>query len=190
MMAVTICSDFGAQKVKLATVSPSICHEVMGVQDKLPLLHHSRSKDLREIFQYLANQYPFLIPKRPLIFSTRFALCVALLEWHIQVPRAHYLRQMFQISPRALTWCSMCVCLVAQSCLTLCDTMDYGPPGSSVHGDSPGKNTTVGCHALLQGIFPTQAQNPAILHYKWILYYLSHQGSPYSIGMVIRPKLK
>ena len=34
--------------------------------------------------------------------------------------------------------------------------MDYSPPGSSVHGDSPGKNTEVGCHALLQGIFLTQ----------------------------------
>ena len=31
--------------------------------------------------------------------------------------------------------------------------MDYSPPGSSVHGDSPGNNTGVGCHALLQGIF-------------------------------------
>ena len=36
--------------------------------------------------------------------------------------------------------------------------MDYSPPGSSVHGDFPGKNTEVGCHALLQGIFPTQGQ--------------------------------
>ena len=34
--------------------------------------------------------------------------------------------------------------------------MDCSPPGSSVHGDSPGKNTGVGCHVLLQGIFPTQ----------------------------------
>ena len=38
-----------------------------------------------------------------------------------------------------------------QSCLTLSDPMDGSPPGSSVHGDSPGKNTRVGCHALLQG---------------------------------------
>ena len=36
-------------------------------------------------------------------------------------------------------------------CLTLCNPMDYSPPGSSVHGDSPGTNTGVGCHALLQG---------------------------------------
>ena len=43
-----------------------------------------------------------------------------------------------------------------QSCPTLCDPMDYSPPGSSIHGDSPGKNTGTGCHALLQGIFPNQ----------------------------------
>ena len=41
------------------------------------------------------------------------------------------------------------LCLVAQSCPTLWDPMDYSLPGSSVHGDSPGKNTGVGCHSLL-----------------------------------------
>ena len=45
--------------------------------------------------------------------------------------------------------------LVARSCLTLSDPMDWSPPGSSVHGDSPGKNTGLSCHALLQEIFPT-----------------------------------
>ena len=43
---------------------------------------------------------------------------------------------------------------------TLYNPMDCGPPGSSVHGDSAGKNSGVGCHALLQGIFPTQGSNP------------------------------
>ena len=38
----------------------------------------------------------------------------------------------------------------------LCDPMNCSPPGSSVHGDSPGKNTGVGCCALLQGIFTTR----------------------------------
>ena len=56
--------------------------------------------------------------------------------------------------------------------------MDHSPPGSSVHGDSPGKNTGVGGHVLLQGIFPTQGSNPGLLHCRWILYCLSHQGSP------------
>ena len=44
-----------------------------------------------------------------------------------------------------------CVYSVAQWYLTLCDPLGCSPPGSSVHGDSPGENTGVGCHALLQG---------------------------------------
>ena len=44
--------------------------------------------------------------------------------------------------------------------------------------DSPGKNTGVGCHVLLQGIFLTQGLNLGLPHCKWILYHLSHQGSP------------
>ena len=69
-----------------------------------------------------------------------------------------------------------CMCLVAQSCLTLCDPMD-SLPDSSVHGDSPGKNTGVGYHALLQGIFPSQGSNPGLPHCRWILYHLSQQRS-------------
>ena len=42
--------------------------------------------------------------------------------------------------------------------------------------DSPGKNTAVGCHALLQGIFPTQGSNLGLLHCRRILHDLSHQG--------------
>ena len=69
------------------------------------------------------------------------------------------------------------LCLAAQSCPTLCDPKDCSPPGSSVHGDSLGKNTRVGCHAFLQGIFPTQGLNSGLPHCRWILYCLSHQGS-------------
>ena len=50
-----------------------------------------------------------------------------------------------------------------QSCQTLCDPMDCNPPGSSVHGDSPGKSTGVGCHALLQGIFLNHGSNSHLL---------------------------
>ena len=52
------------------------------------------------------------------------------------------------------------------------------PPGSSVPEDSLGKNTGVDCHALLQGIFPSQGSNPGVLHCRGILCHLSHQGSP------------
>ena len=89
-----------------------------------------------------------------------------------------------------------------QSCLTLCNCMDHGLPGFSVHEDSPGKNTGMGCHALLQGnlpnpgikprkpndtevgslsllqgIFPTQESNRGLLHCRWILYQFRYQGS-------------
>ena len=43
--------------------------------------------------------------------------------------------------------------------------------------NSPGKNTGVGSHSLLQGIFLTQGSNPCLLHCRQVLYHLSHQGS-------------
>ena len=61
--------------------------------------------------------------------------------------------------------------------LTLCNPMDCSLPGSALHGDSAGKNTGVGCHFLLQGIFPTQGLNPGLLHCRQTLYPLSYQGS-------------
>ena len=79
------------------------------------------------------------------------------------------------------------LCWVTQLCQTLCDPMDCSPQGSSVHGDSPGKNTGVGCHALLQRIFPTQGSNPGLLHCRRILYHLSHQGSPRILEWVAYP---
>ena len=79
------------------------------------------------------------------------------------------------------------LCLVTQSCPTLCDPMDCTPPGSSIHGDSPGKNTGVDCHALLQGIFPTKGLKPDLRYCRWILYHLSHQGSPRILEWVAYP---
>ena len=79
------------------------------------------------------------------------------------------------------------LCLVIQSCPALCDPMDCSPPGFSVHGDSPGKNTEVGYRALLQGIFPTQGFNPCLPHCRQILYQLSHKGSPKILEWVAYP---
>jgi len=81
------------------------------------------------------------------------------------------------------TYCNLlifsfvCMCLVAQLCLTLCNPLHCSPPGPSVHGDSPGKNTGVGCHVLLQGIFPTQGLNPGLPNCSQIVYHLSYQRS-------------
>ena len=79
------------------------------------------------------------------------------------------------------------LCFIAQSCPTLCDPMDCSPPGSCVLGDSPGKNTGVGCHALLHGIFRTQGSNPGLPHCRQILYQLSQQASPRILEWVAYP---
>ena len=77
--------------------------------------------------------------------------------------------------------------LLAQSCPTLCDPMDCSPPGSSLCEDLPDKNTEVGCHSLLQGIFPTQGSNPGLLYCRQILYCLSHQESPIILEWIAYP---
>ena len=79
------------------------------------------------------------------------------------------------------------LCSVAQSCQALCDPMDYSPPGSSVHGNSPGKNTGVGCHALLQWIFPSQGIKPKCPALEADSFCLSHQGSPRILEWVTIP---
>ena len=72
--------------------------------------------------------------------------------------------------------CLKCVCVLdTQSCPTLCDPMDLQPTRLLCPRDSPGKNTGVGCHVLLQGVFLTQGSSPSLLHYGWILYHLSHR---------------
>ena len=75
------------------------------------------------------------------------------------------------------------LCLAAQSCLTLCGPMDCSPPGSSVHGDFPGENTGVGCHALLQGIFPTQGSNPGLPHLQVNSLLSESPGKPMNTGV-------
>ena len=79
------------------------------------------------------------------------------------------------------------MCLVIQSCPVVCNLMDCSLPGSSVHGDSPGKNTGVGCHAFLQRIFLTQGSNPGLPHCRRILYHLNHKGSPRRLEWVAYP---
>ena len=63
--------------------------------------------------------------------------------------------------------------LCAQSCLTLCNPLDCSPPGFSVHGDSPGKNTGVGGHFFYRGSSQPRDRtqvSPAFLHWRQILY--------------------
>ena len=81
-----------------------------------------------------------------------------------------------------ISWQCKCIKVkvnVTLSCLTICDPM--GP------WNSPGQNTGMGSLSLLQGIFPTQRLNPHLLHCWWILYQLSHQGSPRILEWVAYP---
>ena len=75
-----------------------------------------------------------------------------------------------QQSHGTVWWCifshwfrNVCSCSITSVVHTLFDAIDCRPWCSSVHGDSPGKNTEVGCHAQLQGIFVTQGSNPHLL---------------------------
>ena len=61
------------------------------------------------------------------------------------------------------------------------------PHGLNSPWNSPGQNTGVGSLSLLQEIFPIQGSNPGLLHCRWILYQLSHKGSPRILEWVAYP---
>ena len=72
--------------------------------------------------------------------------------------------------------------LVTKSCLTLVTPWAIAYQARLfLAWDSPGKNARMGCHFLLQEIFPTQGLNPGPLHCRQMLYHLSHQGSQEAI---------
>ena len=72
---------------------------------------------------------------------------------------------------------SSSLCSVTWSCPTLCDPMDCSAQGSCSR-DFPGKKTRMGCHFLLQGVFPTQGLNLSLLHWQVDSLLLCHLGSP------------
>ena len=82
-------------------------------------------------------------------------------------------------------------CLLAGrnvSCSVVSDSATPWTIARQAPWDSPGKNIGVGYHSLLQGISPTQGLNPGLLHCRWILDRLSHQGSPLA-GRSSKPKV-
>ena len=70
--------------------------------------------------------------------------------------------------------------LLAKSSLTLATPWTIACQAPLCPWDSPGKHTEVGCHFLLQGIFPTQGWNSCLLHWQADSLSLSHQGGPTS----------
>ena len=92
------------------------------------------------------------------------------------------------VSVITIHYICLCCCALSLSCVQFFATLwtVCSLPGSSVH-DSPGKNIEVGCRTLPQGIFPSQGSNLGLLHCRWFLYCLSHQGSP--LHMLLTHKL-
>ena len=129
-----------------ATVFPNV--SCISLEQTAYLLHHAHVAHVwAESAQKSLQSCPTLQPQG---LSTSL-LC--LLHWQAgSLPLIHL---------RSLREAAV-LCLVSQSCPSLCNPVDCSPSGSSVHGDSPGKSTGVGCHALLQGIFPTQGSNPCL----------------------------
>ena len=98
------------------------------------------------------------------------------------VPNPSSLSEEFSVFSLDTFFCAltyyMCVCVWSHSVVS--DSLrpcGLHPARLLCPWDSPGKNTGVGCHFLLQGIFPTQGSNPGLLLCRQMLYPLSHQGS-------------
>ena len=73
---------------------------------------------------------------------------------------------------------NVCVCSGAQSCLMLCDSVENVAYKTPLPMGFPGKNTGMGCHFPLQGIFLTQGQNPHLLNWQAGSLPPSHLGGP------------
>ena len=76
-------------------------------------------------------------------------------------------------------------CLVAKLHPTLIQPHRLQPTRFLCPQDIPGKSTVVGCHFLLQGIFPAQGSNLCLLHYRQILIPLIHRGSPFDSKAIL-----
>ena len=122
-----------------------------GRKKKLPfqVIQMQRVQDLHKMSQLLREII--------IVIFTRYYLCAK-----------SYTEESYSTPTYSYSMCCV-LCSVAQSCSTL-----------RPHGLQPAMGIlgTVARHALLQAIFPAQGSNPGLLHCRWILYHLSHQGSP------------
>ena len=74
----------------------------------------------------------------------------------------------------------LCVCVLSHSVMSDSSRPHRLQPTRLLcPWETPGKNTGVSCHSLLQGIFLTQGSNLRLLHYRQLLYCLNHQGSTF-----------
>ena len=111
-------------------------------------------QDHRLIQDFLIYLHSYIIHLRTVLQAqSQFFYCIVCADmWEYKRESRYCL-----YPPRGEKTAKSVKVLIAQSCPTICDPMDCNsPPGSSVHGIFPGKNTGVGCHFFLQGIFLTR----------------------------------
>ena len=157
--------------------------------DLIAVQHHSSKAPIigRSAFFTVQLSHPYMttgktiaLTRRTLVGKVMSLLFNMLSKLVITfLPRSKHLLISWLQSPSAVILEPKKIKSDTQSCPTLCDPTDCSLPGSICPWDFPGKSTRVGCHFLLQRIFPTQGSNPGLLHCRWILYCLRHQGSPF-----------
>ena len=116
---------------------------------------------------YMATEKTIALTKQTFVRKVMSLLFNVLSSWVITfLPRSKHLLISWLQSPSAVIFSK-----VTQSCWL------FATPWTVAYQDSPwdfpGKSTRVGCHFLLQGIFPTQGSNPGLLHCRQMLYCLS-----------------
>ena len=113
------------------------------------------------------TRYTFSVPYFLCVYNFAHILLSVNLCWNSRITS-------MITSPFVSLHCCCC-CSVTKLCPTCCNPMDCSTPGFPVlHWlleFAQIQVNWVGCHFLLQGIFPTQELNPCLLHYRWILYH-------------------
>ena len=104
-------------------------------------------------------------PRKPLVFNS----CCIICSFHGFGPGTAW------TSKRPIFL--LVLVLLTQLCPTVRYAMDCSPPGSSIHGIFPSKNTGVGCYFLLQDVFLTQGRNSHLLHWQGGSLPLLHLGA-------------
>ena len=191
-----------------------LCQNKLSPSRKVPIAVEKKEKPF--CIKYATAIFIF---KNKTILGIKFKLLILqTVDWVAQCQPWAWKLPSFSVSKK---WSE-----VAQSCLSLCNPMDCGLLGFSIHGifqarilewvtisfsrdlpdpgiepgspaletdaltsEPPGKpkNTGVGCHARLQGIFPTQGSNQRHPRCGRILNHLSHQGRMYIITTSVWP---
>ena len=143
----------------------------------------------------LRQQISRLLKYEKINFCSLSQLFCGILSWQPQQTKTNPINKSESCKPRFKELCSYCWnissiltsqwtefkfhinCLVAKLCSTLLGSRGLQPARLHCPWDFLGKNTGVGCHFLLQGIFSTQESNLSLLHWQADSLPLSHEGS-------------